>query len=663
MVTNTLSMCGEGLFGPNGGIGGKMEVGFDKFGGRGEKVGNYGGNDGREGSIFRRCGGSLAICSMESKDGLGGEGLVVSPKICFENSLAERQAVATACYTQNRSLIHTRPNKTPYDLIEDLRKLKPTADIRIFVGYAPNRKGYRIYRPKPILLTPGQISSGLVPNPVPAAPYVPPTNKELEILFQPMFDEYFETPSVERLVPPVPAVQVPVISAGTPSSTTTDQDAPSISHSPSSLKVQPPISHQGVAVGPTIKDNPFSLADNDPFKNIFAPELSFVASSSGDVSAAESNQVSQPHNHLGKWLKDHPIENIIGNPSRPVSTRKQLATDALWCFYNSVLSKAEPKNFKLAMNEDCWFEAMQEEIHEFDRLQLWDLVPRPVCVMIIALKWIYKVKLNEYGDVLKNKARLVAKGYRQEECIDFKESFMDVKTAFLNGELNEEVYVNQPEGFVDPDHPNHVYRLKKALYGFNWSSKKQKSTAISTTEAEYIAMSGCCAQILWMRSQLTDYDFAFHKIPLYCDNRIDNGVVELYFVTTDYQLADIFTKALPRERFEFLLPQLDKIAKENVPASAPTRSDEQILPFKAWLPIGKGNLLLNLAFTASANIPTIYIQRFWNTLALDAKFRVYNFQLDEEWFTLNAELLCKALALESNSISDQAVLNWKDFWE
>ncbi|GJV92030.1 hypothetical protein Tco_1539843 [Tanacetum coccineum] len=118
----------------------------------------------------------------------------------------------------------------------------------------------------------------------------------------------------------------------------------------------------------------------------------------------------------------------------------------------------------------------------------------------------------------------------------------------------------------------------------SWSSKKQKSTAISTTEAEYIAMSGCCAQILWMRSQLTDYGFAFNNIPLYCDNKsvialccnnvqhsrskhidirhhfireqVENGVVELYFVTTDYQLADIFTKALPRERFIFLLSRL-----------------------------------------------------------------------------------------------------------
>ncbi|GKE67197.1 retrovirus-related pol polyprotein from transposon TNT 1-94, partial [Tanacetum coccineum] len=165
------------------------------------------------------------------------------------------------------------------------------------------------------------------------------------------------------------------------------------------------------------------------------------------------------------------------------------------CFYNSVLSKVKPKNFKTAMTEACWFEAMQEEIHKFDRLQVWELVPKPDCVMIIALKWIYKVKLDEYGDVLNYKARLVAKGYRQEVGIDFEESFapvarieairifianaasknmtiyqMDVKTTFLNGELKEEVYISQPKGFVDPNHPTHVYRLKKALCGLKQTS-------------------------------------------------------------------------------------------------------------------------------------------------------------------------------------------------
>ncbi|GJR81019.1 retrovirus-related pol polyprotein from transposon TNT 1-94 [Tanacetum coccineum] len=220
------------------------------------------------------------------------------------------EAVATACYTQNRSLIHTRHNKTLYELVhdkkpnlkflrvfgalcyptndsEDLGKLRPTADIRIFVGYAPNRKGYRIYNkrtrkimetihvqfdeltgpmapvhistgPEPILITLGQISSGLVPDPVPAAPYVPPTNKDLEILFQPMFDEYFKPLRVKRPVPPALAVQVPVVLASTPSSTTIDQDALSTRYSPSSFVVQPPISYQGVAAGPTIEENPFA---------------------------------------------------------------------------------------------------------------------------------------------------------------------------------------------------------------------------------------------------------------------------------------------------------------------------------------------------------------------------------------------------------------------
>nr|GEU53155.1 retrovirus-related Pol polyprotein from transposon TNT 1-94 [Tanacetum cinerariifolium] len=111
--------------------------------------------------------------------------------------------------------------------------------------------------------------------------------------------------------------------------------------------------------------------------------------------------------------------------------------------------------------------AMQEELHEFERLEVLELVPRPDKVMVITLKWIYKVKLNELGGILKNKTRLVARGYRQKERINFQESFapMDVNTAFLNGILREEVYVSQPDGFVGPDNPNHMYRLKKALYG------------------------------------------------------------------------------------------------------------------------------------------------------------------------------------------------------
>ncbi|GJV83192.1 hypothetical protein Tco_1523090, partial [Tanacetum coccineum] len=179
---------------------------------------------------------------------------------------------------------------------EDLRKLQPTADIGIFVGYAPSRKD-----PSSFYDAWSEFVSRLVPNLVHAAPYVPPTNKELEILFQLMFDEYLDPPHVERPVSSAIAVQVLVISAGIPSSTTIDQDAPSPSHSLSCLELQPHISHQGVAVGSTIiEDNPFAHVDNDPFVNVFAPEPSSKASSSRDVSSAESTHVTQPHHHLRK---------------------------------------------------------------------------------------------------------------------------------------------------------------------------------------------------------------------------------------------------------------------------------------------------------------------------------------------------------------------------
>ncbi|GKB62310.1 integrase, catalytic region, zinc finger, CCHC-type containing protein [Tanacetum coccineum] len=250
--------------------------------------------------------------------------LIVSKALMF----LWAESVATACYTQNRSLIHTRHNKTPYELVHDKKPDltffeslvlfvtlqmtarilencnqqlilefslvmhqagRPMAHVQLSTGLAPT------------FLMPGQISSGLVPNPVPAAPYVPPTNKELEIIFQPMFDEYLEPPRVERLVSPAPAVPVPANLISTPSSTTIDQDAPSPSHSPSSLALQSLSSHQGVGVGSTIiEDNPFAYAVNDPFVNVFALEPISMASSSEDVSLAKSTHVTQPHHHLGK---------------------------------------------------------------------------------------------------------------------------------------------------------------------------------------------------------------------------------------------------------------------------------------------------------------------------------------------------------------------------
>ncbi|GKA54263.1 retrotransposon protein, putative, ty1-copia subclass [Tanacetum coccineum] len=308
---------------------------------------------------------------------------------------------------------------------------------------------------------------------------------------------------------------------------------------------------------------------------------------------------------------------------------------------------------------------MQEDLNEFEHLEVWELVPRPDKVMVITLKWIYN-------------ARLVARGYRQEEGIDFEESFapvarLEALRSFMLGQLDE---------FVIKTHPNHSKRLKKALYGLKQAPRacnpvdtpmvekskldkdtqgkavdpthyhgmigtlmyliasrpdltfvvcmcarykakptenhlhdvkrifkylrgtvnqglyylKDSSIALTayadadhagfqdTRRTEYIVMSGCCAQILCMRSQLTDYGLGFNKIPMYCDNKsaialycnnvqhfrskhidirfhfikeqVENGVVDLYFVNTEYQLANIFTKALCRERIEFLINKL-----------------------------------------------------------------------------------------------------------
>nr|GEV77115.1 retrovirus-related Pol polyprotein from transposon TNT 1-94 [Tanacetum cinerariifolium] len=520
------------------------------------------------------------------------------------------------------------------------------ADIGIFIGYAPTKKAFRIYNRRtrrivktihidfdeltamaseqsssgPALneMTPATISSELAHKSSSSKPYVPPLRNDWDLLFQPMFDDLLNPlPSVDPQAPEVIAPIAEVIppiqakSTGSPFLTLVDQDAPS------------PIAHMG----------------NDPLFGVPIPEV-ISAQSSSTVSPHIIMQPDhQTPQHISKWTKDHPLDNII----------------------------VEPKTYKDALTQSCWIEAMQEELNEFKRLE--------------------------------NKARLVARGYRQEERIDFEESFalvarleairiflayaahknmvvyqMDVKTAFLIGNLREEVYVSQPDGFVDQEIPNHVCKLKKALYGLkqaprawydmlspfpisqdfykgsvdltlfirkngndlllwilqwsrnpNWmrikkgkllihditvdSSVKLIAFAdadhagcqdtrcstygsvqflgerlISCAKAKYIALSGCCAQILWMRSQLSDYGLGFNKIPMYCDNKsaialccnnvqhsrskhidiqyhfikeqVENEVVELYFVNTEYQLADLFTKALGRDRIEFRINKL-----------------------------------------------------------------------------------------------------------
>nr|GEX03675.1 copia protein [Tanacetum cinerariifolium] len=346
-----------------------------------------------------------------------------------------REAVATACFTQNRSIIRLRHRKTPYELLHN--KLPDLSFL-----HAPKKKAFWIYNKHtrrivktihvdfdelttmaseqsssgPALneMTPATISSGLVQKSSSSTPYVPPSRNDRDLLFQPMFDELLNPPpSVDTQATEVIAPTADVIppvqaeSTGSPFSTSVDQDAPSPSKYQTTTETQSSVIPQDVK-----EDNmDFEVAHmrNDP---LFGVPIS-------EVTSAQYSSTASPHTIM-----------------QPITK-----------FYNTLA------NF-------------------------------------------YKVKLDELGGILMNKARLVACGYRQEEGIDFEEFFapvarleaiqiflayaahknmvvyqMDVKTAFLNGNLREEVYVSQPVGFVDQDNPNHVYKLKMALYRLKQASR------------------------------------------------------------------------------------------------------------------------------------------------------------------------------------------------
>ncbi|GJV53808.1 retrovirus-related pol polyprotein from transposon TNT 1-94 [Tanacetum coccineum] len=324
------------------------------------------------------------------------------------------EAIATACYTQNRSIIRRRHGKTPYELLHDrkpdlsylhvfgalcypnndsenLGKLQAKADIGIFIGYAPKKKAYRIYnrRTQKIIetihvdfdeltamaseqlgsgpglqcMTPATSSSGLVPNPIPQQPCIPPPRDDWDRLFQPMFDEYFNPPTI--VVSPVPVADAPraVDLADSPVSMSIDQDAPSTSIPSTQDQEHSLIISQGFEESP--KTPHFH---DDPLHE------SLHEDSTSQGSSSNVRPIHTPFESLGRWTKDHPIANVIGDPSCSVSTRKQLQTDAMWCYFDAFLTSVEPKNFKQAMTEPSWIDAMQEEIHEFKRLQVWELV-------------------------------------------------------------------------------------------------------------------------------------------------------------------------------------------------------------------------------------------------------------------------------------------------
>ncbi|GKD89092.1 putative ribonuclease H-like domain-containing protein [Tanacetum coccineum] len=354
------------------------------------------------------------------------------------------EAVATACYTQNCSMIRLRHGKTPYKLLhnkppdlsylhvfgalcyltndsENLGKLQPKADVGIFIGYTPTKKAFRIYnrRTRRIIETihvdfdeltamafKHSSSGPALHNTTPATIS---SGTDWDMLFQPLFDEFFNpSPSVDHPAPevvaPIDEVIAPVLadSTGSPSSTTVVQDAPSPSNSQTTPETKPPIIPNDVK-----EDNhdiEVAHMGNDPYFGVPIPEISSDQPSSSDTIHTIMHPDHQISRHNRKWTKDHPLENIISELARPVSTRLQLHEQALFCYYDAFLTAVEPKMYKDALTQACWIEAMQEELNEFEQLEVWELVPRPDRVMVITLKWIYKVKLDELGGILKNKA-------------------------------------------------------------------------------------------------------------------------------------------------------------------------------------------------------------------------------------------------------------------
>nr|GEW72738.1 retrovirus-related Pol polyprotein from transposon TNT 1-94 [Tanacetum cinerariifolium] len=355
------------------------------------------------------------------------------------------EAIATACFTQNRSIIHRHFNKTPYELIngrkpdvsflyvfgalcypkndrEDIGQLGAKGDIETMnVSFDELlAMDFEQCSSKPGLqsMTYEQISSGLDLTYAPSTITTQqPSEGELDLLFEAMYDDYIGgQPSATARI--VTATQEPQVRQTSTASTSIEDTAPTPTNS-SSHATNIPITSQDVD-----KLNLNSMFDGNSFVNLFTT------------------------------------------------------------------SSTKPKNVKEAMTDPAWIDSMQEELLQFKRLDVWVLVPAPDNILPLTLKWLFKNKHDEEQTVIRNKSRPIVRGYRQEEGTDFEESFalvarmedikiflayaahksflvfqMDVKTAFLHGSLKEYVYVCQPEGFIDVDHPSHVYKRKKAQYG------------------------------------------------------------------------------------------------------------------------------------------------------------------------------------------------------
>nr|GFA05043.1 hypothetical protein [Tanacetum cinerariifolium] len=286
------------------------------------------------------------------------------------------------------------------------------------------------YSPNPICLMAKAASDGDNLDKMKEKAETVTTSNELDLLFSPMFDKLLNgSTQVVSKSSVVTTADVPNQCQQhhtTPLNTQTTPDPTC------QVPTQAPTvtSTENINQAKTISEN--AQGEDDEFINIFCtPVQDRGETSSCHVDSSNMHTFYQRHPSEHRWTKDHPLEQVIGNHSQSVRTRCQLESDGEMCMFALIVSRTEPKNIKEAMADSAWIESLQEELHQFDQLDVWELVDRPLCKNVINMKWLWKNK------------------------------------PFLYGPLKEEVYVNQPDVFVDPYHPDKVYRLKKAYMDSN----------------------------------------------------------------------------------------------------------------------------------------------------------------------------------------------------
>nr|GEV58150.1 hypothetical protein [Tanacetum cinerariifolium] len=520
------------------------------------------------------------------------------------------ESIATACFTQNRLIIHTLFDKTSYELINKRK---------------PKIKFFRVFRCRCYLLNDYEDVGKLKAKGILECLLVIQKNLLLLEFTTNKLIMKSSITNVETSINKEVFHEVSESFQGESISSSLNDD---VQQSPEEV-ILSQTNTQSIPINMIPNSDEANTLHNVLNKRL---EDAYFDASTSFHDPSNVHTYYQPYPHEKKWTKDHPLHKIIGDSKTSVRTRGQVAN---LCLFSCLLSSIEPANVAEALIDADWVSVMQEELDQFAILKVWRLVTRPEGKSIIKTKWIFKNKKDESSLVIRNKARLVAVGYSQQEGIDYDETFapvaqieairlflayaahkdftvfqMDVKTAFLNGILKEEVYVSQPPGFVSKQYPDHVYALDKALYGLKqapWAwydilsqflieSGFQKGSIDTTlfikkkAESEYVTVSGCCAQALWMRTQLTYYGFFYDKVPIYCDSKsaiaiscnlvqhtctkhinvryhfikdhVEKGTIELYFVGTEHQLADLFTKSQPEARFKFLVDKLGMMSRE-----------------------------------------------------------------------------------------------------